>query len=327
MRIYLLFFCFFLLFGCKDNLENQKSSPEPEVVSTPTDTIVHKSIKLVSAYTSSESHAAETRSIFDNNINTMWVSKKGMTQGEFIEAYFEPSDQVVHKIGLKMEHVGPMVRIFRYRVFLNGKFIGEHKYSELITINEKIEHLKFQFSLVDLTETAITYKENKSIRMAYSMPHQSVGVSEIFLFDENENPIKVDYPSPVNNSMNPLLSEGASQPIKVKEGSVLQPLVNRHFANTWKPEETSVTNTIILRDNGTFNLESFKELGQQSIPLSNTFGHWTIQSENNKEVRVKLKGKTDDFSGALTNFTEQIKVTEKGFIRKNEKLNIYSSQL
>ena len=219
------------------------------------------------------------------------------------------------------------VRIFRYRVFLNGKFIGEHKYSELITINEKIEHLKFQFSLVDLTETAITYKENKSIRMAYSMPHQSVGVSEIFLFDENENPIKVDYPSPVNNSMNPLLSEGASQPIKVKEGSVLQPLVNRHFANTWKPEETSVTNTIILRDNGTFNLESFKELGQQSIPLSNTFGHWTIQSENNKEVRVKLKGKTDDFSGALTNFTEQIKVTEKGFIRKNEKLNIYSSQL
>lgn len=327
MRIYLLFFCFLMLFGCKDNPENQNTTPQTEVVSTPPQVATpSKSIKLISAYTSSESKPSETRAIFDNNINTMWVSKKGMTQGEFIEAYFEPSDQVVHKIGLKMEHVGPMVRIFRYRAFVNGKFIGEYKYSELITINEKIEHLKFQFSLVDLTETAIKYKNDKSIRLAYSLPHQFIGVSEIFIFDEKENPIKVEYPEPINESMNPLKDGKSNSPITAKNESILKTAINRHFANTWKPDDISITNSINLRSDGTFNLESFKELGQESIPLLNTFGHWKIKSENAKEAKIILTGKKDDYSGGTTNFSEQIRVTPEGFFRKNEKENIYISQ-
>ena len=440
MRIYLLLFSVLLMFSCKDNAVNQNTTPEPEVVAPTPSTAAP--LTMINAYTSSEVAFNEAKQVFDDNLNTMWVSKPGMNQGEYIEANFLPSEQVVHKIGLKMEHMGPIARIFRYRAYVNGKFIGEYKYDELVPVNQKIESLKIQFSLVDKMQDVITYKNNKSFRVVYSDSKTSVGVSEIWLFDKAQKPIKINAPQVISAGMDaslmglfdnrpetgfggekimtgnfrltstksvdklvisngspieyfgrysrpkqlkltvdstsqivdiqdikghqiieletPMTGQnytfeildfypGEGQPFamnrlafmekgkiwkpfkienkipekKLAAGTILSSLVNRHFANTWRPEKLTYTNTINLRSTGFFDLEKFRESGQQSIPVSKVVGYWSVISNDDKKAVIQLTGGMDDFSGKLSKFGERITITPEGFFRKDEKENIY----
>lgn len=196
MRIYLLLLCTLFLTMCgKDNKPNQKSTTEPVVALEKVVEDNAKTITLLNAYTSSPSSFNEGYVLFDNSLNTMWASKPGTYQGEYIAANFLPNDKVVKMIGVKFEQFGDMVRTYRYRLTVNNRFLGEYKYSDLVPFNDKVESIKVQISYADQMGDAIRYEGQKSIRVNFTQSKKNVGISEVWLFGDVDKPYKIITPA------------------------------------------------------------------------------------------------------------------------------------
>ena len=442
MRIYLLLLCALFLTMCgKDKKPNQKSTTEPIVA---TEKVVEentKTITLLNAYTSSPSTFNEAYVLFDNSLNSMWASKSGAYQGEYIEANFLPNDKVVKMIGVKFEQFGDMVRTFRYRLTVNGRFMGEYKYNEVVPFNDKVESIKVQISYAAEMGDDIRYENKKPIRVNYTQAGKNVGISEVWLFEDTEKPYKIVLPkkqfSDLDKSLLPLFDnenstvwlsrnkkfsfntnevnttdkiaifggsmvgdfgkyarpkkiaikvDGESQEVdlqdvrslqvislntpisgkgyeieiletygdnkkelaisglsflsgeqswkptisnfkiidqEIEKSTILGQVVNGHFANTLKPEDKTLTTTISLRSNGTFDLDQFQESGQQSIPQWNARGTYKIISNTDKKAKLQLTGGMDNLEGTVSDFSETITLTPDGFRGTKHFENIY----
>ncbi len=442
MRIYLLFFLVLFLTNCgKDNTANQKPPTKP--ISTPEKVVEEnaKTITLLDAHTSSPSTFNEGYVLFDNSTNSMWASKPGTYQGEYVAADFLPSSNIVKSIGVKFEQFGNMVRTFRYRLTVNGRFLGEYKYNEVVPFNDIVESLKVQISYAAEMGDAIRYEGQKSIRVNYTQAGKNAGISEVWLFEDVDKPYKIITPqksfAKVDNDLlsvfdnkketvwigknekltfstlepnsvekiaihsGNMLSDfgkysrpkrisisvdGNSQEVDIQDVRGLQVIslresisgkdytievletyagtkkevaisglsflngeqswkptisnyklpvseidkttifsqfVNGHYANTWKPEDKTLTTAIAFRSNGTFDLEQYQEVGQQSVPQWNAKGTYKIISNTDKKAKLQLTGGMDDLEGRVSDFSETVTITPDGFKGTKHFENIY----
>lgn len=431
----------FLTMCGKDKKPNQKSTTEPVVA---TEKVVEenaKTITLLNAYTSSPSSFNEGYVLFDNSLNTMWASKPGTYQGEYIAANFLPNDKVVKMIGVKFEQFGDMVRTYRYRLTVNNRFLGEFKYNDIVPFNDKIESIKVQVSYAAQMGDLIRYENQKSIRVNLTQPRKNVGISEVWLFEDVDKPYKIITPeksfASFDNSLFPLFdnktetvwiskskkltfnniesvtadkiaihsgnmlsdfgkyarpkrisitADGNSQEVDIQDVRGLQVIslkesvsgkdytievletyagakkeiaisglsflngeqswkptisnyklpvseletttifgqfVNGHYANTWKPKDKTLTTAISFRSNGTFDLDQFQEVGQQSIPQWNARGTYKIISNSDKKAKLQLTGGMDNLEGKVSDFSETVTLTPDGFKGTKHFENIY----
>ena len=236
------------------------------------------------------------RQLFDNKKETVWISKKPKLNFNTVDS--NSIDKIVIHSGNMLSDFGKYARPKKISITADGTSqevdIQDVKGLQIIPLNESISGKDF---LIEVLET-------------YEGAKKEVAISGLsFLKGED--------------LWKPTISNYKLSKPEIDKASIVGQFVNGHYANTWKPEDRTLTNAISLRANGTFDLDQYQQVGQQSVPQWNAKGTYKIISNTNKKAKLQLTGGMDNLEGKVTDFSETITLTPDGFQGTKYLENIY----
>lgn len=186
-------FCLFgfaLIFSsCEDTTTPQNPTTEPTEIVKKNDTSSSdkNEIFLLNARATSAAKGSENWALFDNNENTIWISKPGTGQGEFIEINFIPTtDNYVEKINIQTQAGGKINRILKITLDVNGEYFGVFSPNTDILLKKSLKRLKIYFSFVDGLSEEMKKNNGTNRVMQHSPEGKAVGVTDVRLFGKND---------------------------------------------------------------------------------------------------------------------------------------------